>query len=140
MDNKKYYWIISGKYYEVPEDTYKKFKKEYDHARMLRKYEAEAMVLSMDMSTSAGYPLVDSIEDPTTNSVEDKALHNVLLEQMRNARESLPPEEQLLLELLFDQGKSQDEASEITGIPQRTISYRLQKILNKIREIMGIKK
>ena len=28
----------------------------------------------------------------------------------------------------------------ITGIPQTTVSYRLKKVIEKLREIMGVKK
>ena len=35
---------------------------------------------------------------------------------------------------------SQDEAAKIIGMSQSTISYRLEKVLNKIRRKMGVKK
>ena len=139
MDEKKYYWKIYGNYYEVPKETYQKLKKNYDHAKLLKEYEAEVTVLSLDAFTSEELTLEEMVSDPEVN-VEEAAVHNVLLESMRTARNSLSPDEKLLLELLFDQSKSQDEAAKITGIPQRTISYRLEKILNKMRKIMGVKK
>ena len=139
MENKKYYWIISGDYYEVSKETYQKLKKNYDHHRMLREYEAEVTVLSLDATTSDNISLYELIPDPNTN-VEEDAIHNVLLEKMRIARDGLSPDERLLLELLFEQNKSQDEASKLTGIPQSTISYRLEKILNKMRKLMGVNK
>lgn len=139
MDEKKYYWKIYGNYYEVPKETYQKLKKNYDHAKLLKEYEAEVTVLSLDAVTSEELTLEEMVSDPEVN-VEEAAVHNVLLESMRTARNSLSPDEKLLLELLFDQSKSQDEAAKITGIPQRTISYRLEKILNKMRKIMGVKK
>lgn len=139
MDKKKYYWIIDGNYYEVPKETYQKLKKNYDHAKLLKEYEAEVTVLSLDAVTAGEHTLEEILPDPEVN-VEETAVHNVLLESMRTARKSLSPDEKLLLELLFDQSKSQDEVSKITGIPQRTISYRLEKILDKMRKIMGVKK
>ena len=90
--SKKYYWIIDGKYYEVSKETYQKFKREYDHEKML------------------------------------------------SAREELPSGDKLLLELLFDKNMSQDEAAKIIGMSQSTISYRLEKVLDKIRRKMGVKK
>ena len=50
--SKKYYWIIDGKYYEVSKETYQKFKREYDHAKMLDEYEKKVIVLSLDAVTS----------------------------------------------------------------------------------------
>ena len=139
MDEKKYYWKIYGNYYEVPRETYQKLKKNYDHAKMLKEYEAEVTVLSLDAITSGEHSLSEVLSDPDVN-VEDTAIHNVLLETMRTARNSLSADERLLLELLFDQSKSQDEASKIIGVPQSTISYRLEKVLDKMRKIMGVKK
>ena len=40
----------------------------------------------------------------------------------------------------YDEEKTQDEISMITGIPQTTVSYRLKKVIEKLREIMGVKK
>ena len=137
--DKKYYWIIDGKYYEVTKKQYQKFKKEYDHSKMLEEYEEEVVILSLDAMTSSDHPLGDIISDPDVN-VEELAIHRILLQQMRNARSELDAEEQLLIELIFDQEKSQDEASAETGIPQSTISYRLEKALEKMRKKMGIKK
>jgi len=137
--DKKYYWIIDGKYYEVTKKQYQKFKKEYDHSKMLEEYEEEVVILSLDAMTSSDQPLGDIISDPDVN-VEELAIHRILLQQMRNARSELDAEEQLLIELIFDQEKSQDEASAETGIPQSTISYRLEKALEKMRKKMGIKK
>ena len=39
----------------------------------------------------------------------------------------------------YEENKSQDEISDITGIPQTTVSYRLKKVIKKLRKIMGIK-
>lgn len=138
MNDKKYYWIIDGKYYEVSKRTYQKLKSDYDHSKMLKEYEAEVTVLSLDNDTSYEHSLSEVVADPSVN-VEDNAIHNVLVEKMRTARNNLSAEERLLLELLFDQNKSQYEAAEITGIPQSTISYRLEKTLKKMRKRMGLK-
>lgn len=67
-------------------------------------------------------------------------MQKILIENMQRARETLSAGDKLLLTLLYDQNKSQDEVSQITGIAQSTISYRLEKILKKLRKIMGIKK
>lgn len=130
--SKKYYWIIDGKYYEVSKETYQKFKREYDHAKMLEEYEKEVVVLSLDAVTSGEHSLSEVIPDTKTN-VEDDVIHKILIEKMLLAREELPSGDKLLLELLFDKNMSQDEAAKIIGMSQSTISYRLEKVLDKIR-------
>ena len=139
MNDKKYYWIIDGNYYEVSKETYQKLKKNHDHARMLKEYEAAVTILSLDAVVSGEHTLEEILPDPNVN-VEETAIHDAFLEKMRTARNHLSSDEKLLLELLFDQSKSQEEASKITGIPQSTISYRLEKVLDKLRRIMGVKK
>ena len=137
--SKKYYWIIDGKYYEVSKETYQKFKREYDHAKMLEEYEKEVVVLSLDAVTSGEHSLSEVITDTKTN-VEDDVIHKILIEKMLSAREELPSGDKLLLELLFDKNMSQDKAAKIIGMSQSTISYRLEKVLDKIRRKMGVKK
>ena len=52
--SKKYYWIIEKKYYEVSKETYQKFKSEYDHSKMLKEYEDEVTVLSLESANRIG--------------------------------------------------------------------------------------
>lgn len=137
--SKKYYWIIEKKYYEVSKDTYQKFKSEYDHSKMLKEYEEEVTVLSLDALSVGEHSFGEIVADPNVN-LEDEVMQNILLEKMQKARETLSADDKLLLELLYDQNKSQYEVSQITGIAQSTISYRLEKIIKKLRKIMGIKK
>ena len=122
--SKKYYWIIDGKYYEVSKETYQKFKREYDHAKMLEEYENEFVVLSLDAVTSDEYSLSEVIPDTRTN-VEDDVIHKILNEKMLSAREELPPDDKLLLELLFDKNMSQDEAAKIIGMSQSIVKPEL---------------
>ena len=62
-----------------------------------------------------------------------------MLEKLALAKEDLTGDERLLIDLFYEENKSQDEISDITGIPQTTVSYRLKKVIKKLRKIMGIK-
>lgn len=62
-----------------------------------------------------------------------------MLEKLALAKEVLTGDERLLIDLFYEENKSQDEISNITGIPQTTVSYRLKKVIKKLRKIMGIK-
>lgn len=137
--SKKHYWIIGKKYYEVSKDTYQKFKSEYDHSKMLKEYEEEVTVLSLDALSVGEHSFGEIVADPNVN-LEEEVMQKILLEKMQKSRETLSADDKLLLKLLYDQNKSQDEVSQMTGIAQSTISYRLEKIIKKLRKIMGIKK
>lgn len=71
--------------------------------------------------------------------VEEIVIKNLMLEKLALAKEDLTGDERLLIDLFYEENKSQDEISDITGIPQTTVSYRLKKVIKKLRKIMGIK-
>ena len=71
--------------------------------------------------------------------VEELVIKNLMLEKLALAKEVLTGDERLLIDLFYEENKSQDEISNITGIPQTTVSYRLKKVIKKLRKIMGIK-
>ena len=71
--------------------------------------------------------------------VEEIVIKNLMLEKLALAKEDLTGDERLLIDLFYEENKSQDEISDITGSPQTTVSYRLKKVIKKLRKIMGIK-
>lgn len=58
--------------------------------------------------------------------VEELVIKNLMLEKLALAKEDLTGDERLLIDLFYEENKSQDEISDITGIPQTTVSYRLK--------------
>ena len=86
--SKKYYWIIDGKYYEVSKETYQKYKKEHDHSKMLQKYEEEVHVFSLDAMAAEDITGHDIIADTSVN-VEEEAIHNLMLEKLREVLKGL---------------------------------------------------
>ena len=135
--SKKYYWIIDGKYYEVSKETYQKYKKEHDHSKMLQKYEEEAHVFSLDAMAAEDITGHDIIADTSVN-VEDEAIHNILLSNLRKARETLSSDEQLLLTLLYDEGQTMGEIGKALGVSQQAVSKKHSKIITKLKKILKI--
>ena len=135
--DKKYYWILDGKYYEVSKETYQKYKKEHDHSKMLREYEEEVHVFSLDAMAADDINGHDVIADANVN-VEDEAIHNIMLSNLRKARETLSSDEQLLLALLYDEGQTMGEIGKTLGISQQAISKKHSKIIAKLKEILKI--
>ena len=64
--------------------------------------------------------------------VEDK----LLLEMLLDALETLTVDERLLIDELFFNGKSERKISSETNIPRKTIAYRKNIILNKLKKII----
>lgn len=135
--DKKYYWIIDGKYYEVSKETYQKYKKEHDHSKRLQKYENEVYVFSLDAMAAEDINGYDVIADMSVN-VEQEALHRIMLENLRKARETLSSDEQLLIRLLYDEGQTMGEVGKKMGVSQQAISKKHTKIINKLKKFLKI--
>lgn len=135
--DKKYYWIIDGKYYEVSKETYQKYKREHDHSKRLQKYENEVYVFSLDAMAAEDINGYDVIADMSVN-VEQEALHRIMLENLRKARETLSSDEQLLIRLLYDEGQTMGEVGKKMGVSQQAISKKHTKIINKLKKFLKI--
>ena len=74
-------------------------------------------------------------------SVEDFVIDTALLEQLRIALAELTEEEYNLIEEIFfskgGEGKTEREAAESLGIPQKTLNERKNRVLAKLRKILG---
>ena len=62
--SKKYYWKMNGHLYEVSEEQYKKYKKEYDRSRTLEKQRKEMVILSFDALDTDEYTGESIFADP----------------------------------------------------------------------------
>ena len=69
-------------------------------------------------------------------SVEDIAVKTLMIEKMLDYLKLLTPEERLLIAGLFFEGKSERQIAKQTGVPQRTINDRKNKILGKLKNLM----
>ena len=135
--DKKYYWIIDGKYYEVSKETYQKYKKEHDHSKMLQEYENEVHIFSLDAMAAEDITGYGVITDTNVN-VEGEAIHNIMLSNLRKARETLSSDEQLLLTLLYDEGQTMGEIGKAFGVSQQAVSKKHSKIITKLKKILKI--
>ena len=133
--SKKYYWIIDGKYYEVSKETYQKFKREYDHARMLQRYENEVYVFSLDTMATEETTGYDVIADLGVN-VEETAVHNLMIEKLRDTMKKLDDEELDLIKQIYVDEKTQREIALELGISQNAVNKRKIKLLNKLRKFL----
>ena len=73
-------------------------------------------------------------------SVEDLAMDVLLLEQLHRALVELTAEERCLIEEVFfsknGEGKTEREAAESLGLPQKTLNERKNRALTKLRKIL----
>ena len=135
--SKKYYWIINKKFYEVSKETYQKFKKEYDHSKMLREYEEEdeIEVLSLDGYVTEDITVHEMLGDPEVN-VEEEAVHNVMLEKLKAVMKELSEKEKDLIEQLYKLEFTESEIGAKFGISQCAVHKRKVKLLTKVKKLL----
>ncbi len=69
-------------------------------------------------------------------SAEDTAVKTLMIQKMLECLKLLSPEERSLITGLFFEGKSERQLAKQTGVPQRTINDRKNKILGKLKTLM----
>ena len=133
--SKKYYWILDGKYYEVSKETYQKYKKEHDHSKMLQEYENEVQIFSLDAMAAADITGYGVIADTNVN-VEDEAIHNLMIEKLREVLKELSSDELHLIEQIYTYEKTEREMAAELGISQVAVHKRKLKVLDKLKKFL----
>ena len=73
-----------------------------------------------------------------TENIEDIVVRSILIEQMVKAVEHLSPEDKKLIFYYFVSEKSQKECAKILGVSRRTVGYRLERIYEKLKNLIKI--
>jgi len=69
-------------------------------------------------------------------SVEDTVLCDLMAEELHEALDKLPESERELMDALYFQGLTEREYTATSGIPQKTINDRKNKILTKLKKVL----
>ena len=125
---------LHGMLMEVDEEFYEDFyrQKNRDEYLTWRTKNKDVSYQDYDTEDCSGEDmLVDPDEDIVTQ-VTDK----LMAEHVRYVVSLLPSDERELIEALFFKGYSERQWSKISGVPQRTICYRKNVILQKLKKIL----
>ena len=125
---------LHGMLMEVDEEFYEDFyrQKNRDEYLTWRTKNKDVSYQDYDTEDCSGEDmLVDPDEDIVTQ-VTDK----LMAEHIRYVVSLLPSDERELIEALFFKGYSERQWSRISGVPQRTICYRKNVILQKLKKIL----
>lgn len=133
MSKERYIWI-KGVNVPVTEEVYRVYKQaewreeKQDTVRADKECSYDFMLeYDFDGQAVAGQTLVDEI-------VEDKLLLAMLLA----ALDELTTNERILIDALFYQEKSEREVAGEIGLSQKAINKRRHRILEKLRNLMGL--
>ncbi len=120
----------------VTGDEYAQYYAELERKKYVRRQEWGKRI-SYEEALNDGTP-IDLLSANPQISVEEEAEKNVLIELMLNAIEQLDAADKKLIRLLFFYEFSYREISRQLGVDESTIRYRKDKILTKLRKVLGI--
>lgn len=126
---------LHGMLMEVSEDAYKAFYREQRRQKYLNERSNDNGDFSYDMLTTDEFNGEDILVDVLSDT-SGQAEKNILLDKLKKALCELPDNERQLIDALFTQGLSEREWSAQSGIPQKTINDRKNRLLTKLRKLL----
>jgi len=151
-DNKEFFVRVDGQLVPVTEEVYLAY---YRSKRRDRYYErdikTESAVRDEDSNVTGYKPakedsldrLMEAGEDYANDGegVEDVTIHALMSDKLRDILGKLPGNDRELINALFfsngGDGMSEREYSDMSGVPRKTVAYRKERILSKLKKLMG---
>ena len=128
---------LHGMLMEVTEDDYKAFYKARRRQKYLVEQSQDNKDISIDMLATEEFKdreiLLDAGQD-----VADQVVNRILLDKLRAVLPLLDKDDQELIYLHFFLNIPQTKIGRMFGLEQSSISRRINKILQKIKNLMGI--
>ena len=136
-DKEKYMIKVEGKLVEVtPEVYYAYFRMERQERWQEEKQQGHA-VMSYDALDDGETVGVEVVPDLTTPSMEEAVMTREIHEKLHRALDALPKAERELIQAIYFDGFTEKEYAVSSGLSQQGVSYRLRKILSKLRIFMN---
>ena len=130
----RYVIFIEGEGVEVTAEVYKAYSQSDRRERYTDECEV-GLLLSLDRFAEDGMQL-SYLTDRHIESAEDTVLHNTEQARLLEALAHLDDDERELIEALFFRNVSARELARESGVYHRTIIYRRDKILKKLRRFV----
>ena len=130
----EFYIYVRNKPVIVPEEVYRAYESMRRRERYLRTKDRDngkVLYSNFDTEETLGEEMIPSSH--ISNPVEQEVLDRLLKTKLYESIARLDSFEQMLIGALYFEKKTQMQLSKETGMPQRTISYRLHKALKKLR-------
>lgn len=131
----KLFLPLHGTLMEVTKEVYDDFYRDKRRQKYIDERSIQNGDVSFDALDSDEFNGADSLIDHSEN-VAEQVVHKIMLEKLRAVHPLLSEDERKLIDTLFFGGKSEREWSKISGIPQKTINDRKNRILAKLKKLL----
>ena len=150
MDSQQFFIGIKGKRISVTEEVYLAYYRSKRRERYFeRDIKTETAIRGKDGNVTGYAPskedsldrLIDAGEDydDGQKSVEDIVISCLMSNALYQALDKLPEADRELIEALFfangGEGMSEREYADASGVPRKTIAYRRNRVLRRLKKI-----
>ena len=132
-DKEKYMIKVEGKLVEVTPDVYYAYFRMERQERWQEEKQQGHAVVSYDALDDGETVGVEVVPDLTTPSMEEAVMSREIHEKLHRAVDALPKAERELIQAIYFDGFTEKEYAVSSGLSQQGVSYRLRKILSKLR-------
>lgn len=136
-DKEKYMINVEGKLVEVTPDVYYAYFRMERQERWQEEKQQGHAVMSYDALDDGETVGVEVVPDLTTPSMEEAVMTREIHEKLHRALDALPKAERELIQAIYFDGFTEKEYAVSSGLSQQGVSYRLRKILSKLRIFMN---
>lgn len=136
MEGKQFYLRIGNIVFPVIEQEYREYYRELERRKYIRRLE-KGKKLSYEQALEDGLPL-ERLGAEEIPSLEDEIEKKIMIDRMLEAIELLEEDEKRLIRQLYFDGLTVREIANQEGVFHRSIVYRKDKVLNKLRKFMKI--
>ena len=136
-DKEKYMIKVEGKLIEVTPDVYYAYFRMERQERWQEEKQQGHAVVSYDALDDGETVGVEVVPDLTTPSMEEAVMTREIHEKLHRALDALPKAERELIQAIYFDGFTEKEYAVSSGLSQQGVSYRLRKILSKLRIFMN---
>ena len=132
----KYIIKVEGKLVEVTPEVYYAYFRMERQERSQEEKKQRNEVLSYDALDNGETVGIEAVPDLTSPSMEERAVTREICEKLHRAVDALPRAERELIQAIYFDGFTEKEYAASSGLSQQGVSYRLRKILSKLRNFM----
>ena len=134
---KKLYIRIPETLVEVSKELYSEYFAIERRLQTLEEKDVRHGLTSLEQLCTQEFTADEVIVDRSAESLEDQVVKKLMVEKVKRCIGWLPRADRDLINALYYEGLSEYQISQRLGIPQRTVNYRKQRILEKLRELLS---